>query len=467
MQKGVFVLSYDLIVVGGGPGGYVAAIRASQLGAKVALIEKDAVGGTCLNRGCIPTKALIASTSVLENIKQAADFGLQVEGYKIDFPKIMERKNAVVKQMLTGVNYLIKKNKIDLVAGTAKVISNNKVEVTKQDGSVESIEGKHLVLATGSEPALIGALGYNGKTVITSDEILNIESVPESLLIIGGGVIGCEFATIFAGLGSKVTIVEAMPSILPMVDTELTRRFALLLKKRGVTVKTKAMIEAVTEGTDGVEARLENGDVLKAEKVLISIGRTFNTKGLGLEEVGVELGPKGEILVNDYLETNVPGIYAIGDVTNKVQLAHVASAQGIVLVDNLFGGKKDKMDYSAVPSCIFTSPEIASVGITQDQAKEQGLAVNIGKFPFMASGKAVCIGETDGMVKFIADKETDKILGVHIFGPHATDLIAEATLAVNMGITSEELAKTIHAHPTLAETLMEAALGVHGKTIHA
>jgi dihydrolipoamide dehydrogenase len=463
----VFVLSYDLIVVGGGPGGYVAAIRASQLGAKVALVEKDSVGGTCLNRGCIPTKALIASTSVLENIKRAADFGLSVENYKIDFSKIMERKNAVVQQMLTGVNYLIKKNKIDLVAGTAKVLSNNKVEVTKEDGSIENIEGKHIVLATGSEPALISALGYNGKTVITSDEILNIESIPESLLIIGGGVIGCEFAIIFAGLGSKVTIVEAMPSILPMEDTELTRRFTLLLKKRGITVKTKAMIETVKEGPDGVEARLENGDVFKAEKVLISIGRTFNTKGLGLEEVGLELGPKGEILVNDYLETNIPGIYAIGDVTNKIQLAHVASAQGILLVENLFGGKKEKMDYSAVPSCIFTSPEIASVGITQEQAKEQGIEVNIGKFSFMACGKAVCIGETDGMVKFIADKATDKILGVHILGPHATDLIAEATLAINMGITSEQLAKTIHAHPTLAETLMEAAEGVHGKTIHA
>lgn len=459
-------MSYDLIVIGGGPGGYVAAIRAAQLGAKVALVEKDSVGGTCLNRGCIPTKALIASASVLENIKNAANFGLQVENYKIDFGQIMARKDAVVKHMLTGVNYLIKKNKIDLISGTAKVLSNSMVEVQKQDGSVEKIEGKNIILATGSEPALIASLGYNGKTVITSNEILNIESIPESLLIIGGGVIGCEFATIFAALGSKITIVEAMPSILPMVDSELTKRFALLLKKRGITVKTKAMITAVKETENGVSAELESGEVLTAEKVLISIGRTFNTKGLGLEEVGVELGPKGEILVNDYMETNVPGIYAIGDVTNKIQLAHVASAQGILLVENLFGGKREKMKYNAVPSCIFTAPEIASVGISEDQAKQQGMAINVGKFPFTACGKAVCLGETDGMVKFIADKETDKVLGVHIMGPHATDLIAEATLAVNMGLTSEQLAKTIHAHPTLAETLMEAAEGVHGKSIH-
>jgi dihydrolipoamide dehydrogenase len=459
-------VKYDLIVVGGGPGGYVAAIRAAQLGVKVALVEKDAVGGTCLNRGCIPTKALIASTSVLDNIKHAADFGFQVESYKIDFEKIMDRKKSVVNQMLKGVSYLIKKNKIDLFEGTAKILSKDQVEVMKNDGSLEKIEGNNIVLATGSEPALIGSLGYNGKTVITSNEILDIDAIPESLLIIGGGVIGCEFATIFAALGSKVTIVEAMPSILPMVDSELTKRFTLLLKKRGVKVKTKAMIKAVTEGTDGVSAELENGDLLTAEKVLISIGRTFNTKGLGLEDVGVELGPKGEILVNDYMETNIPGIYAIGDVTNKVQLAHVASAQGILLVENLFGGKKEKMDYSAVPSCIFTAPEIATVGISEDQAKEQGLAVNIGKFPFMASGKAVCLGETDGMVKIIADIETDKILGAHIMGPHATDLIAEATLAINNGLTSEQLAKTIHAHPTLAETLMEAAEGVHGMSIH-
>ena len=459
-------MGYDLVVIGGGPGGYVTAIRAAQLGKKVALVEKDSIGGTCLNRGCIPTKALIASTSVLENIINAAEFGLHVSDYSIDFEKIMARKNAVVKQMLAGVSYLIKKNKIDLFAGAAKILNQREVSITKQDGSVGNIEGNNLVIATGSEPALISALGYNGRTVITSNEILDIKSVPESLLIIGGGVIGCEFATVFAGLGSKVTILEAMPSILPMVDNELTRRFTLILKKRGVAVKTKAMIVSVKEGADGVEAILENGDSYKAEKILISIGRTFNTKDLGLDEVGVELGPKGEILINDYLETNIPGIYAIGDVTNKIQLAHVASAQGIVLVENLYDGKKERMDYSAVPSCIFTSPEIASVGITEEQAKQQGLAINVGKFPFMASGKAVCLGETDGMVKFITDKNSDKILGVHIFGPHATDLIAEATLAINMDITAGQLAKTIHAHPTLAETLMEAAEGVHGKSIH-
>lgn len=460
-------MSYELIVIGGGPGGYVAAIRAAQLGAKVAVVERDAVGGTCLNRGCIPTKALIASTSTLANIKHAADFGIKVDGFSVDFSQIMARKDAIVKQLVGGINYLFKKNKVDLITGTAKLQGTGKVEVAKADGTTELLETKNIILATGSEPALISALGYNGKTVITSNEALELEAIPESLLVIGGGVIGCEFATIFAELGTQVTIVEAMPSILPLIDQELTRRLTTILKKKGITVRTNSMIKSVSQANDGMVAVLESGEEITAEKVLISIGRTFNTKGLGLEEAGVALGPKGEILVNEYLETNVPGIYAIGDVTNKIQLAHVASSQGIVAVENIFGEKKKAMDYSVVPSCIFTSPEVASVGISSQDAEAQGLNVKIGKFPFQASGKALCIGETDGLVKFIADAESDKILGVHILGPHATDLIAEAALAIRMGVTAEQLATTIHAHPTLAETLMEAAEGVHGKTIHA
>ncbi|WP_227765736.1 dihydrolipoyl dehydrogenase [Zhaonella formicivorans] len=460
-------MSYELIVIGGGPGGYVAAIRAAQLGAKVAVVERDAVGGTCLNRGCIPTKALIASTSTLANIKHAADFGIKVDGFSVDFSQIMARKDAIVKQLIGGINYLFKKNKVDLITGTAKLQGAGKVEVAKADGTTELLETKNIILATGSEPALISALGYNGKTVITSNEALELEAIPESLLVIGGGVIGCEFATIFAELGTQVTIVEAMPSILPLIDQELTRRLTTILKKKGITVRTNAMIKSVSQANDGMVAVLESGEEITAEKVLISIGRTFNTKGLGLEEAGVALGPKGEILVNEYLETNVPGIYAIGDVTNKIQLAHVASSQGIVAVENIFGAKKKAMDYSVVPSCIFTSPEVASVGISSQDAEARGLNVKIGKFPFQASGKALCIGETDGLVKFIADAENDKILGVHILGPHATDLIAEAALAIRMGVTAEQLATTIHAHPTLAETLMEAAEGVHGKTIHA
>lgn len=465
-KERVLDLNYDLIVIGAGPGGYVAAIRAAQLGSKVIVIEKDTVGGTCLNRGCIPTKALIASASILSNVRTAAEFGIKVDGYSFDFAQIMARKKAIINQNVSGIHYLFKKNKVDYLQGTAKLQGRGKVEVLKSDGTTELIEAQNIILATGSEPALIASLGYNGDTVITSNEALNLNAVPSSLLIIGGGVIGCEFATIFAELGTTVTIVEAMPSILPMVDQELTKRLTTILKKKGIAIKTNVMIDTIANSAEGIVASINNGEELRAEKALISIGRSFNTKGLGLEETGIALGSKGEIIVNEYLETNIPGIYAIGDVTNKIQLAHVASAQGIKAVENIVTGVKTPMDYTVVPSCIFTSPEMATVGISSQEAEQKGMSVKIGKFPFQACGKALCIGEAEGMVKMIADAQTDKILGVHILGPHATDLIAEAALAIQAGITSEGLAQTIHAHPTLAETLMEAAEGVHGKSIN-
>lgn len=458
-------MSYKIAIIGGGPGGYVAAIRAAQLGARVVVVEQDALGGTCLNRGCIPTKALLAGAALVKGIQGAAAFGIDVKDYRVDYARLAARKDAVVKQLTQGIAYLFKKNKVDHIKGRGFLKGPGRVEVVTAEGTVENIEAENIILATGSEPALITALGYNGSTVVTSNEALAWKDVPAELLIVGGGVIGCEFASLFATLGSKVTIVEMMPTILPMIDSEISRRFSMMLKKAGVEIKTKAQITAVKEEGNRVRATLADGQTIEADKVLISIGRQFNTRDLGLEEAGVAMGPKGEIIVDEYMRTNVPGIYAIGDVTNKIQLAHVASAQGLAAVATIMG-RPTKVDYDAVPSCIYTLPEIAGVGLTREAAEERGIKVKVGKFPFQASGKALCSGETEGMVKIIAEAESDRILGVFIMGPHATELIAEGALAVNKGITATELAATIHAHPTLAEAVMEAAEAVHGKSIH-
>jgi len=433
---------------------------------KVAVVEKDNLGGTCLNRGCIPTKALVASAQLWHSVKNAGTFGINIEGASLDFRRVMERKEEIVANLVKGIEFLFSRHKIQLFRGTGKILGSGTVEVATAEGGAEQLTGKNIIIATGSEPVLITALGYNGQTVITSNEALELQEIPKSLLIVGGGVIGCEFASIFHAFGTEVTIVEAMPSILPLVDEEISRRLQLLMKNRGITVKTKTTITSVTERDGQVVAALDSGEEIAAEKVLISIGRTFNTRGLGLENVGVATGPKGEILVDDYMRTNVPGIYAIGDVTNKIQLAHVASAQGIVAVEHIAGGTR-AMDYGVVPSCIFTMPEVASVGLTSQEAKTKGIKTKVGKFPFTALGKAHCLGETEGVVKIIADAGTDKVLGVHILGPHATDLIAEAALAMQMGATAQEIAHTIHAHPTLAESMMEAAENVHRLSIHA
>ncbi|MEW8958653.1 MAG: dihydrolipoyl dehydrogenase [Moorella sp. (in: firmicutes)] len=458
-------MGYQIAIIGGGPGGYVAAIRAAQLGAKVVVVEQDALGGTCLNRGCIPTKALLAGAALIKGIQGAAAFGIDVTDYRVNYARLAARKDAVVKQLNQGIAFLFKKNKVDLIKGRGYLKGPGRVAVTTDGGAVEDIEAENIILATGSEPALLTSLGYNGSSVVTSNEALAWTEVPGELLIIGGGVIGCEFASLFATLGSKVTIVEMMPTILPMIDVEISRRFSMLLKKAGVEIKTKAQITEVREEDGRVRATLADGQTIEADKVLISIGRRFNTRELGLEEAGIELGPKGEVIVDEYMRTNVPGIYAVGDITNKVQLAHVASAQGLAAVATIMG-RPTKVNYDAVPSCIYTLPEIAGVGLTKEAAEERGFKVKVGKFPFQASGKALCSGETEGMVKIIAEAESDRILGVFIMGPHATELIAEGALAVNKGITAGELAATIHAHPTLSEAVMEAAEAVHGMSIH-
>lgn len=456
---------FDIVIIGGGPGGYVAAIRGAQLGGKIALIEKDTVGGTCLNRGCIPTKAMLASADVYNKVKEAAEFGVSVDNYSVSLEKIIERKDAVVKQLTGGVASLLDYHKVTVLKGNGVIKNNNSVEVTKADGSVELVEAKNIIIATGSEAATIAALGYDGVNVMTSTELLNLKVLPKSLLIIGAGVIGCEFASVFSSLGTQVTLVEALDRVLPMVDEEISKRFTMLLKKKKIGVNTGVMVEKVAKGPEGMVVSLNNGKELVAEKVLIGIGRTYNSKDIGLENVGVETGKRGEILTDTKMKTNVDNIYAIGDVNGKVLLAHAASAQGNTVVENILKGKNEDADVSFVPSAVYTFPEIAFIGLNEQEAREK-YDVKVGKFPFTACGKALCIGEKDGFIKVIAEAGTDKILGVQIMGPHATDLICEAVLAIRKGLSVEDVAKTIHAHPTISESMMEAFEAVHGLAIH-
>lgn len=460
---------YDVAVIGGGPGGYVAAIRAAQLGGKVALIEEREVGGTCLNRGCIPTKALLASSELLSKIRGSEEFGIKVERVSFDISKIFARKDAAVERLVKGVEFILQKRKVDLIRGRGKILSAGSVEVTR-DGQKEIIETSNIIIATGSEPALIPVFNIDRKNVITSDEALELEHIPKTLLIVGSGAIGSEFACFFKALGVDVIVVEMLHQMLPTEDSEIARRLQLEFKKRKIKVVTGDGIKSVNiEGKGKVISTLSSGKSYETEMVLVAIGRSLNNKEIGLEEVGVKT-ERGKILVDDRMETNVPGIYAIGDVVGGIMLAHVASREGIVAVNNCIG-RPSRIDYRVVPACIYTQPEVASIGLRETSelgqtAKKEGYEIKVGKFPFSASGKAVCIGEPIGFVKIIADAKINKVLGVHIIGPHVTDLIGEVALAMQGGMPVEEIANTIHAHPTLCETIMEAAEGVDNLAIH-
>jgi len=455
-----------IAILGAGPGGYVAAIKAAQLGAEVTIIESTEVGGTCLNWGCIPTKTLLASSEVYAKTKELDSFGIDMSGsISPNMQKILERKNKVISTQVKGIRGLFKSWGVTLKEGRGTFISPGEIKVQMKDAPEETVTADAFIIATGSRPAQIPAFPFDGKNIISSTEALELKEIPKSLLIVGAGVIGCEFACIYSELGSEVTIVELMPRAVSTEDEAVSKLLEKELKKKKVKLITEIKVEKVEVKDDGVHVFLSNGKELVAEKVLVSIGRSFNTNGIGLENAGVSMGPRKEIPVNEKLQTNVPHIYAIGDVTGGILLAHIASKQGIIAAENIMGADK-KFDSSVVPAAIFTSPEIGSVGLREHQAKEKGLDYKTGEFQFRALGKAHAMGEISGFIKIIAEKSSDKILGAHIIGPHASDLIHEFAVAMHGGLKVKDIAETIHAHPTLSEGLMEAAEDVHGAAIH-
>jgi dihydrolipoamide dehydrogenase len=453
--------SFDVVVIGGGPGGYVAALRAAQLGAKTAVVEKDRVGGTCLVRGCIPTKALLQSSELYSLAKAGAPFGLVADKIGFDWPAAQKRKSGVVDQLVKGVEGLFKAGGVTLVRGSASLGGNGVVDV-----SGDRLQAKDIIIATGSAIARIPLKG--AEHTIDSDQILELKEVPARLAVIGGGVVGMEFAAMFAALGSKVTVFEMLPQILPMVDADLVAVYTKHLAGIGGEIHTNAKVEEVVKGKGGLQVRFSSGGEggsVDADQVLLAVGRVPYTQGLEAEKAGVKL-ERGRVVVDEHLHTTADGVWAIGDVIGGIMLAHVASYEGLCAIDNIVGHANRTPDYHAAPNCVYTEPEIAHVGLGEKEAKDKGLDVKIGKFPFAASGRALTLGQSEGFVKVISDASSGKLLGAHIVGPRATDLIAEATLAIQNGLTLEEVDLTIHAHPTLPESLMEAALAAQGRAIH-
>jgi dihydrolipoyl dehydrogenase len=452
----------DIVVIGGGPGGYVAAIHAAHLGAEVAVIEKDRLGGTCLNRGCIPTKALVRSVEVLMEARRADEFGLEIGSVKANLSQIMSRKRQIVDKLVSGVEQLMKANKISVYHGAGHIVSPRLVRV-----NTETIAAKKIIIATGSESALLSITGLDLPGVLTTDDILELKELPESLVVIGGSHVGVEFASIFNALGTKVTIVKRRPLQLEPVDEEIGRRFAQLLPRQGIEVTTGAAVRAIKR--EGAFLRVvwdtpEGERGVDGQMVLMATGRRPYSEGLGLSQLGLNVDGRA-IKVNEYLETNIEGVYAIGDVLGQHMLAHVASYEGEVAGENALGHRR-RVDYRAVPTCVFAYPEIAGVGITEKEAKDRNIPHKVSKFPFAACGRAVAIGETTGMVKMISDADSGKVLGVHIMGPNAGDLIAEGALAIQLGATAKDIAHTIHAHPTLPEAVHETAMGLLNGAIH-
>ena len=455
-----------LAILGSGPGGYVAAIRAAQLGARVTIIEENEVGGTCLNWGCIPTKSLVASSEMFSKAKRLQDFGIETTGnISPNFLKILERKNRIVNLQIKGIRNLFKLHGITLQEGRGQVVSPTEIIVESKNGAQKTVTADRIIVATGSKTLQLPAFPFDGRQILSTDDVFKLDAIPKSLTIIGAGVSGCEFACIFRQLGSEVTLLEKLPRALATEDTEISHIFERELKKRGIRFIPSITVDKIDMRDGGVHIFLGDGTELGAEKALVSVGRSFNSDGIGLEKVGIRKGTRGEIIANEKMETNIPGIYAVGDVTGGHMLAHVASAEGIVAANNSVGGN-ERADYSAVPSAIFTSPEIASVGITEQQAVETGIKVRTGHFQFRTLAKSHIMGEIEGMIKIVSDESSDKILGVHMIGPHASDLIHEGVLAISKGLKTKDISNSMHAHPTLSEVLQEAAADVHGEAIH-
>ncbi|MBI4496177.1 MAG: dihydrolipoyl dehydrogenase [Deltaproteobacteria bacterium] len=458
----------ELVIIGGGPGGYVAAIRAAQLGGKVTLIEKDTLGGTCLNRGCIPTKALLRGVELLELVEGSREFGIEVGAIAVDFPKMAARKERAVKTLVSGVAGLMKSSGVEVLKGTGRLVSAHEVEVADEKRQKTVYQAKKIILATGSLSAELPIPGADRPGVIHSDQALELTRVPDSMVIIGAGPIGLEFGTIFAKLGTQVTLIELLPQILPSEDGEIASALEKSLRRLRMEILTGAQVREIAEGAEGKKKVLvqagEGERAFEAQYVLVAVGRRPNVEGLGLAEAGVRHNRKG-IEINEKMETSVPGIYAIGDVTGQLLLAHFAFAQGAAAAENALG-KEARLDGRVVPRCVYTLPEVAAVGLTEKQARGAGHDVKIGRFPFSANGKATILGERAGLVKIVADSKYDEILGVHMMGPHVTDLISEAALAMSLEGTAEDLARAIHPHPTLTEAIREAALDVEGMMIH-
>ena len=461
-------MNYDLIVIGSGPGGYVAAIRASQLGLKTAIVEKESLGGVCLNWGCIPTKALLKSAQVFEYLNHAADYGIEVGSAKADFAKIISRSRGVADGMSKGIQFLMKKNKIDVIMGTAKIKKNGVTEVTDAAGKKTEYKSKHTILATGARSRELPNIKQDGKVVIGYREAMSLPAQPKSLLVMGSGAIGMEFACFYNTLGTQVTVVEFMDKILPREDADVSKEMEKIMKKKGLQIKTATSVEKVEvkNGKAVVTLKTKTGtETTEVDVVLSAVGISTNIEGLGLEEVGVKTD-KGLVIVDDFYQTNIPGIYAIGDIVKGPALAHVASAEGITCVEKLAGHKPEPIDYSNIPSCTYCWPEVASVGLTEEEAKAKGYELKIGKFPFSASGKASASGVKDGFVKVIFDAKYGEWLGAHMVGANVTEMIAEVVVARKLETTGHEIIKSVHPHPTMSEAIMEAAAAAFGEVIH-
>lgn len=461
-------MNYDVIVLGSGPGGYVTAIRASQLGMKVAVIEKESLGGICLNWGCIPTKALLKSAQVFEYLKHASDYGLVAENVDKDFSAVVARSRSVAEGMSKGVQFLMKKNKIDVISGHGKVKPGKKVEVTAADGTKTEYTANHIIIATGARSRELPNLPQDGKKVIGYRQAMTLPTQPKKLIVVGSGAIGVEFASFYNAMGTEVTIVEFMPTIVPVEDEDISKQFERSLKKAGVNIMTNASVERIDTSGNGVKAfvKTAKGEVeLEADILLSAVGIKTNIENIGLEDVGIATD-RDKILVNSYYQTNIPGYYAIGDITPGPALAHVASAEGIICVEKIAGMHVEPLDYGNIPGCTYASPEIASVGLTEKQAKEKGFDIKVGKFPFSASGKAKAAGTPDGFVKVIFDAKYGEWLGCHMIGAGVTDMIAEAVVARKLETTGHEILKAVHPHPTMSEAVMEAVADAYGEVIH-
>ncbi len=462
--------SYDLIVIGSGPGGYVAAIRASQLNLKTAVVERAELGGICLNWGCIPTKALLKSAQVYKYMSHAAEYGITLEGNVApDFQAVVKRSRGVAENMSKGVQYLLKKNNVDVIAGFGKLAGAHQVEVTAADGSTETYEAKHIILATGARSRSLPNVQQDGKHVIGYREALTLPKLPKSMVVMGSGAIGSELAYFYSTMGTQVTIVEYMPRLVPVEDDDVATQLARCFRKHGIKTMTGAAVEKV-EIVDNqcvvtVKDSKEKVTELTCDVVLSAVGVTTNLEGLGLEECGVNV-ERGKVIVDDYYRTNVEGVYAIGDIVHGPALAHVASHEALVCVEKIAGGNPEPVDYSNIPGCTYTTPEIASVGMTERACKEQGIDILVGKFPFTASGKAAASGNRDGLVKVIFDKNTNKWLGCHLIGDNVTEMIAGAVMARKMGITGPEVISAVFPHPTMSEAIMEAVAVAYNECVH-